>query len=558
MKVQQSKEAPKKIRFEWEGNELQYEILDRIECDSQVRYRVRDVSSEYGILDQNRDNGHQSVLLRLLSTERVRVDVLLRSLATWQKIASGCLWPISAFGVVGEGPHAGRVAIVGRLYRHSLDAHLKEKDPDRGEISGIFVDVSQALFELHSVGIAHSSLTSSKIVWDPVVKRWQVLPSSMTGSDAAGKDIWDLGQLAAEMLGMKPPHSSDVSTWLRARTSDLGPWRQILEGCLNSNLSARWTAGRALYGVEPVPIANPLTIERNRQAIHVLWNNIPNYKTYLAEVPSGALRSIGTIEPLPYNGSMPGLLGDGHSGVRIADPQHGQVLQTITIDGDLAVYGGAVRLSEIPDVTDLKVIVRRGMLRATWRWPVGVDTAKIALSRCEFVMHPDDESKTHSVGRATFSKSPWFECPIDVTDDRPLCVCVFAARSNHGEPQYASGAGPGSRTCVPRMPRELRYRCVRSRSGFELELTCDRELELPALVLSASKPYAPNSWSTSNVICEVPSGQILRPDGSYRQPLSSPVDKKGHDWIAKLFARNDGDYQWLDILPVDPDSVILK
>ncbi|MEI8372625.1 MAG: zinc ribbon domain-containing protein [Planctomycetota bacterium] len=322
--------------------------------------------------------------------------------------------------------------------------------------------------------------------------------------------------------------------------------------------------GESLYsqGVtcEAIPselpkVVNDLSVTQDQGELRATWTppSIGTVHVYAtpAKIAYSSGQSISLVEAEKIGRRVPAVsnreIRDKLNNIRLL------YLVPVTVSGTTAVVGQQVLMSCLGDVQDLRVQVRDGRLIAQWQWPADCSMVSISLRTDTFSTGPED-SRIALFTRHHYEHHGKFE--HDVPQSAQIYLTVYAALKDGVGWVYASGTGSGARRRCEVGTRQTVLYWVRGKGDggagktrFELLLKADSEITLPALILVGKPEGLPLAPTNGTVVLNLPNGTMCA-EGK-RVSLAFKIDRSDRFWRFRLFAVNECDNQWLELMESD-------
>lgn len=225
----------------------------------------------------------------------------------------------------------------------------------------------------------------------------------------------------------------------------------------------------------------------------------------------------------------------------------------VTVVGSVAVAGAPTVFSHVEDVTDTRAYIHGEQIAVQWAWPEGVSLARVSLRGDKFADSPSDTQAKHfNCDKGTYERDGRFV--VAAPEVKDACITVYSCVAGNGQDQFAPGASKGARTKVAvRSNRRVEYRVrpvrkwlgMKGTSDFEIALTCDKPVALPALKVVAKAGGVPIGPDDGVEILKLPEGINCEKGRAFKHRFhfeGLPPKAK-----AKVYPVDDEDRHWLDL-----------
>ena len=246
------------------------------------------------------------------------------------------------------------------------------------------------------------------------------------------------------------------------------------------------------------------------------------------------------------------------------DELHGERIAyylPVTVTGSIGVIGRGLYVSAVEDVANLKIAVKDTMMLAKWNWPRDCRKCRVAIRSDQFATGPEDASASRDDCLLSVYETKggfYTSVPLQV---RELFITVYAAMSVADQVIHASGSESARRRVSLRGGShkrcELRYRIssrtallTRQKAVYVTIASGSEPIVLPELCVVAKSRTIPTSAKDGKVVASFPAGHSLSPGQKADFKFSpGPLPK---DTLARLFAANNQDADWLTLVPEKP------
>ena len=445
---------------------------------------------------------------------------------------SPLLWTVYAKGVVVDGPWDHWDVVIGEPWSRTLKAKERLSADD---LNRVYLDISQALFLLHQQGEVHGGLGMESVIEAGSPPNWKLLPPLQRLSRIAEDDIHDFASLIhRQLVGTAAPENPAADGALSHVSRS---WQMIFQGCLNTTLEQRWSAGRAIFGSQPLPIPGLIVVEAQGDNRVISWETPRLHGGELVEtalyevgrdldIPMGSVRELDALEHV----------GNAVSGfdnpVTIHRPVNGRKFQVISrVTGlycPIIVFGPVVLLSDLPEVVLQDVRIRDGQLHALWEWPGTATAVFICVRNDRFPQFPEEALRKWRVGQGQHRRSAWNSWPMDGQRFERLYVTAFAVDEVRAAPRSSSGAAASCRWNGLGYRYRVDYSLVQALTKqnivrISLESRASVPVNLPPLVLGVSRNHAPRKLIEADY--DVPVRQPITLSPGRRHQIEIPCDR---------------------------------
>ncbi|NDD29862.1 MAG: hypothetical protein EB084_16525, partial [Proteobacteria bacterium] len=221
----------------------------------------------------------------------------------------------------------------------------------------------------------------------------------------------------------------------------------------------------------------------------------------------------------------------------------------ITVLGQCAVVGRALRFANLEDVRDVEVEDFGGYLQLRWCWPRGCSTVRVAWrSDAHPASGEDAQASTVDLSRGEYENRGGFR--IQQPADRPYWFTVFAAAIAGPDLVFSPGASASCRAaCRHQTPARVRYHFRRRPMSREvlLVLEADANVRCPELVVVA-RPGAmqPINRSDGRVVARLADLDL----GSGAREVRIDMGDLPQPTYLRAFFGSDSDYRAFTL--IDP------
>jgi hypothetical protein len=516
-------------------------------------FRVRDESSELARAGAARAVDCHVILVRPGSDSRN---------TAWENFSllrGPDLWDLYQTGRVVGGPWDGWWAAVGEPWTQSL---LDSTRLDPPELNTLYEQVFCCLLRLHDQGFVHGALQPASIVRCDQTRAWKLLPPLERSDATPADDVARFAALLCRQLGVKPNERPFAGPGYAKMPL---AWKSILNGCLNPDPAERWTAGRALFGEKPVPVPYELTVAPEGDNRLISWpptttDGVPFGEPVLYELGQHAAVPIGTVRGVEWLEQFHATSLGVENPTRICRPVAGRRFQLVNrVENQIVVFGSHISLSELPEVEELRLMVRRGWLHGSWTWPDGVNAADLVVRFDRYPTSRDDAVQVWRVRRPPFESVARHKWEFEGMGSRTLYAAVFVVGDPTRGGASSTGAAPGCRWTGPAVHHRVDYELVlnvlnRRKLKLKSRSPGAGELQLPRLVLAAKKGYSPRELTQSSKQWDLPHPLALPADESLLVDLPDYVFK-GPRMVGRLFTRDERDSAWLELASNPPQGL---
>lgn len=245
----------------------------------------------------------------------------------------------------------------------------------------------------------------------------------------------------------------------------------------------------------------------------------------------------------------------------------------VTVAGSVGVIGEGRYVTAVDDVTDLRGSVSRADMLLKWRWPSGTKRCRVAVRTDRFAAGPDDpHAAKEDVSLSVYESRGGHYSSIP-KGAKLVYVSVHAAVSVGDDTVFAAGSSEGSRISVavggsaPRGGvshgkgnsqgrRTIRYRIVpasgilRRKPPRVIFKGAGERTTLPKLCVVTRYRNVPVSLGDGQVIATFPEGEAVEPHA--RLVLEFSAGAIPQNTLARLFAADPSDADWLELIPERP------
>lgn len=466
-------------------------------------------------------------------------------LLAWQDIASPSLLPIQHVERARSGDLAGSLFVVTEHAQCTLADRLTAGSLHDGDLVGLAHALSLAIACLHFHGLFHGNLLTHAVF--QVDHQWKLGPSLPHNTDAC-HDIENIGMVILAVVG-----SAGQAGSLDALPQ---PWRTFASRCLGCRRQPITAADLHLATVHgfdwlderraSVSYLTGLSVTRVDRGFSVEWDDVAAGRVALFS--RQALRGCEKGEWVlrsTLNGEAPLAISEsGERSITLPEPRNGDgdvEFVAVSLFDEFAVVGESVRLGSVQDVDNLDVSFDGRTAAMTWRWPLGIEMATVAVRSDRFPVGPDDDNAQASLWTLHRYLSEG-GANLQVRGHGPvLYATVYAAVSTADGRRYAAGCGRGARqrvavqsTVTWRVARRSRLFGFRRRQLFKLVMRSSTALsKLPTFVLVAQQGRTPLN-DRDGVVAFRSDGALAMTHGRIQLLFDcAPVDE---EWAFALFA----------------------